>query len=307
MQNIDAGNIDAFVQQPGHALLVFTEDPLRVRETLDLAVIVPELAQAFAGRFRVGVLLPESARSLQARYGLRRWPAFVVLRDGALRRRRRGPAQLGRVCAGGRALLDAEPTRPPTIGIAVKTAGSRCRRLRQLNATRQGTLMKTLSIPVRVIGPGSQPEEEPLQYLDMPREMNTFRMPLVPERVDTEALSESRDVLAEFLDALEPWDPATGAPGPRLDVSGVSPGSARHHQPDARRRRGRHPDQRSRIRCASRRACSPASGACASSTRDGQLVGDWIEAGSMPEIVIQSGACRGGSGAGAGDACRKAR
>ena len=40
-ENVDAANIDAFVQRPGHALLVLTEDPLRVRETLDLAVILP--------------------------------------------------------------------------------------------------------------------------------------------------------------------------------------------------------------------------------------------------------------------------
>lgn len=123
-ENIDAANIDAFVQQPGHALLVFTEDPLRVRETLDLAVIVPELASAFAGRFRIGVLLPESARSLQARYGVRRWPAFVVLRDGgylgAIEGLRNWDEYLQEV---GR-LLHTEPTRPPTIGITVKTAGT---------------------------------------------------------------------------------------------------------------------------------------------------------------------------------------
>ena len=83
--------------------------------------------------------------------------------------------------------------------------------------------MKTLSIPVRVVGPGSQPEEEPLQYLDIPRDMNTFRMPLVPERVDPEALSEARDVLQEFLEALEPWDPAMGDAGPRIDIGGLSP------------------------------------------------------------------------------------
>ena len=59
-------------------MLVFTEDPLRIRETLDLAVIVPELARSFAGRFRVGVLLPEAARALQPRYGFRRWPALVM-------------------------------------------------------------------------------------------------------------------------------------------------------------------------------------------------------------------------------------
>jgi hydrogenase-1 operon protein HyaF len=83
--------------------------------------------------------------------------------------------------------------------------------------------MKTLSIPVRVIGPSSQPDEEPLEYLEIPRSMDTFRMPSPPQRADAEALSESRDVLAEFVDALAPWDPAKGGPGPRLDVSGVSP------------------------------------------------------------------------------------
>jgi len=83
--------------------------------------------------------------------------------------------------------------------------------------------MKTLSIPVRVVGVGSQPEEEPLQYLDIPRDMEVFRMPPVPQRADAEALSEARAVLAEFADALGPWDPGLSRTGPRLDVSGVSP------------------------------------------------------------------------------------
>ena len=75
--------IDAFIEAPGLAMLVFTEDPMRVRETLDVAVIVPEIQKTFAGIFRLGVLLPEAARALQPRYGFRRWPALVVLRDGA--------------------------------------------------------------------------------------------------------------------------------------------------------------------------------------------------------------------------------
>lgn len=121
---VDAGNLDAFRQQSGHALLLFTEDPLRVRETLDLAVIVPELTRAFPQRFRVGVLLPEAARPLHARYGFRRWPAFVVLRDGeyvgAIDGLRNWEEYVQEVAR----LLDAAPTRPPTVGIAVKTAGS---------------------------------------------------------------------------------------------------------------------------------------------------------------------------------------
>ena len=119
--------IDAFVAQPGRVLLVFTEDPLRVRETLDIAVIVPELVNAFPGRFRVGVLLPQSARPLQSRYGFRRWPALVVLSDGhyvgaieGLRGWDEYLDELGR-------LLELSPTRPPTIGIPVNAAGGQAR------------------------------------------------------------------------------------------------------------------------------------------------------------------------------------
>ena len=45
-------------------------------------MIVPELARAFAGRFRIGVLPPAAARAVAPRYGFRRWPALVLLRDG---------------------------------------------------------------------------------------------------------------------------------------------------------------------------------------------------------------------------------
>ena len=83
--------------------------------------------------------------------------------------------------------------------------------------------MKELSIHVRVVGPGSQPEEESLQCLGIPRDMNTFRMPRVTDPVDPEAFSEARDALQEFLEALEPWDPAAGTRGPRIDINGRSP------------------------------------------------------------------------------------
>lgn len=42
---VDAANFDDWTAQPGFALLVFTEDPLPYRETLDLAVIVLELTR----------------------------------------------------------------------------------------------------------------------------------------------------------------------------------------------------------------------------------------------------------------------
>ena len=124
--NITADSLDAFMERPGHALLMFTEEPLRVKETLDLAVIVPELWRAFACRFRVGVILPGSACRLDTRYAIRRWPAFVVLRDGAYVGAVEGLRNWDEYLDTVARLMEAPPTRPPTIGIPV-TAGAHSR------------------------------------------------------------------------------------------------------------------------------------------------------------------------------------
>lgn len=117
-----AEQFDAWAAPSGHALVMFTEDPVLYRETLDLAVIVPELAQAFPGRFRTAVLLQAAARAIAPRYGFRRWPALVLLKDGryvgaidGLRDWQDYVEELQR-------LLEAQPCRPPSIGIAVKAA-----------------------------------------------------------------------------------------------------------------------------------------------------------------------------------------
>ena len=79
--------------------------------------------------------------------------------------------------------------------------------------------MKSIPIPVRAIGPGSQPEEaEPLNMLPLPSGMSTFRMPQVPESADRAAMARARDVLAGLLARLEAWDGTPGA-HPRLDVT----------------------------------------------------------------------------------------
>lgn len=120
---LDAAGFDAWADAPGHALVVFTEDPALYRETLDVAVIVPELAHAFAGRFRTGVLLQAAARAIAPRYGFRRWPALVLLKDGRYVGAIDGLRDWQEYVDELDALLAAEPTRPPSIGIAVKAAG----------------------------------------------------------------------------------------------------------------------------------------------------------------------------------------
>ncbi|MCU0951379.1 MAG: hydrogenase [Burkholderiaceae bacterium] len=122
---LDTDTVDAWVAAPGRALLVFTEDPVLYRETLDLAVIVPELAQLFSDgatpRFRTGVLLQKAARVVAKRYGFRRWPAVVMLADGkyvgaidGLRDWQDYVEEMAR-------LITAEPTRAP---IALQPSGA---------------------------------------------------------------------------------------------------------------------------------------------------------------------------------------
>ncbi len=121
---VDAESLDDFIHAAGHAMLVFTEDPVRYKETLDLAVIAPEVARAFAGRFRVGVLYPDAARKVAPRFGFARWPALVMLRDGDYVGAIDGLRNWDEYLDETQRLLTAEPIRPPSVGIAVKSAGA---------------------------------------------------------------------------------------------------------------------------------------------------------------------------------------
>lgn len=121
--DVRSANFEAFAARPGRTLLLFLEDPFRYKETLDLAVIVPEIARAYGPRLAVGVLLPGAAREHCVRYGFRRWPAFVILADGnyvgavdGLRNWDEYMTEVGR-------LMEAAPTRAPTVGIAIKREG----------------------------------------------------------------------------------------------------------------------------------------------------------------------------------------
>ena len=84
--------------------------------------------------------------------------------------------------------------------------------------------MKDFPLPVRVVGAGSQPaEDEELQYMPMPREMNTFEMPRVPERANPDALLAARTVLGGFLDLLAAWDPEGAERGPQVSLNAIPP------------------------------------------------------------------------------------
>ncbi len=82
--------------------------------------------------------------------------------------------------------------------------------------------MKDFPLPLRAIGPGSQPAEDvELSYLALPTAMSAFAMPPVPERVEPAVLAAARDVVARFETMLRAWDPAAAPDGPQLDLTGL--------------------------------------------------------------------------------------
>lgn len=63
--------------------------------------------------------------------------------------------------------------------------------------------MKDFPIPVRSIGPGSQLEDDTLEYMPMPQGMETFRAPLLPEPEQMAARHRAHAALRDTLAQLE--------------------------------------------------------------------------------------------------------
>ncbi|CAM4035347.1 hydrogenase expression/formation protein [Roseateles saccharophilus] len=63
--------------------------------------------------------------------------------------------------------------------------------------------MKDFPIPVRAIGPGSQQEDETLDYMPMPQGMETFRAPLLPEPEQMAGRERAHAALRDTLAQLE--------------------------------------------------------------------------------------------------------
>lgn len=81
--------------------------------------------------------------------------------------------------------------------------------------------MKPFPIPVVVVGPGSQPEEEPLQYISSPGEMSIFRPPSPRHAASTAAMAGARKVLAQVLTSME--RDGFGAQTSSLSLIGLDP------------------------------------------------------------------------------------
>ena len=80
--------------------------------------------------------------------------------------------------------------------------------------------MKQFPIPVVALGPGSQTEEVELEYITMPKGMDTYRPPVLPEPEEVVGLAAGKAALHAILDAVGTWL-ADGAPAP-VDLGGLN-------------------------------------------------------------------------------------
>lgn len=74
---------DDFVQRSGLSVLFFPGDPATVKDATDVAVVLPELVEAFDGRLSPGVVTDTfgDAITLKRQYGFRQFPALVFVRE----------------------------------------------------------------------------------------------------------------------------------------------------------------------------------------------------------------------------------
>ena len=78
--------------------------------------------------------------------------------------------------------------------------------------------MRDFPIPVRVTGPGSQPEDAGFDYLPFSRDVATFSMPQVPSNAEAEAMTAAHGLLGRFVAGMG------GRAAARVDLAGFHPG-----------------------------------------------------------------------------------
>lgn len=81
---INLANHDDFVAAAGMNVMFFPGNPETVRDATDVAVVLPELVEAFAGQIRPGVVTDTfgDGKQLKRQYGFTQYPALVFVRDG---------------------------------------------------------------------------------------------------------------------------------------------------------------------------------------------------------------------------------
>lgn len=125
---VGESTLEAFLAEPGTAVLFLWSDPVRFPECVDVAVVLPELLKASraagAPGWRTGVVERESEMAIGRRYGAQRRPSLVFLRDGGYLGTVGGMLDWDEFLAEVLRTLEAPISRPPSIGIPVRPASA---------------------------------------------------------------------------------------------------------------------------------------------------------------------------------------
>jgi len=143
---------------------------------------------------------------------------------------------------------------------------------------------KPFPLPVRAIGPGSQAEDEELQYLAMPRDMATFAMPAFrgrPARCARRCARPARG-LPRRVRALGSRERHVR---PAARSHRRARGDARHRQRDAGRGRGVDPGRWREPHRIQESVFTGVWRVCAVDG-DGRLASDAIEAAPVPGVAL---------------------
>lgn len=116
---ITEDNHEEFVRGSSVGVLFFAGDPKKFRETNDVAVILPELMNAYSRRFRPGVVARSSELGLQMHYGFNTWPALVFVRSGGYLGAITGVQTWADYLSQIEALLTKKPGKPPGFKVPV--------------------------------------------------------------------------------------------------------------------------------------------------------------------------------------------
>jgi len=86
LPTVDVAQIDHFLtgaEAAGAvAVLLFAGDPVRWPEAADVAVVLPELIEAFQGRLQGAVIASQAELALAPRFNVQVYPSLVLCRDG---------------------------------------------------------------------------------------------------------------------------------------------------------------------------------------------------------------------------------
>jgi hydrogenase-1 operon protein HyaE len=80
--HLEADDIDLFIAPGGLRVIFVTGDPVKLLDSVDIAVVLPELCRSFAGKITPAVATRAAEPALASRFGADVRPALVFFASG---------------------------------------------------------------------------------------------------------------------------------------------------------------------------------------------------------------------------------